>query len=197
MRRAQLGAAIDVLRPMTRRLGVVATTRVLGHVIGARLRGEPFAHLAPPADDRERKTRAQATDVILLDRAVSAVTGDPHLALSISRDAVFAGGQRFLSAMIPALPRHGLGQFATELAGRFFNAEGETATDADGESFSFTVRRCLFVELLAAANASHLAPLFCAVDEVYFARPDQPLKLTRTKTLATGGDCCDFRFERA
>jgi hypothetical protein len=196
MRRAQLGAFADILRAMIRELGLVSTTRVMRHVIGARLRREPFAHLGPATDDRERKTRAQAADLVLLDRALREVTGDDALALALCRDAVVAGGLRFLSAMIPPLPATGLGTFATELAGRFFNAEGDARADADDQSFDFTVRRCLFVELLGAVDASHLAPLFCSVDEVYFARDDQPLRLTRTKTLATGGDCCDFHFER-
>lgn len=191
VRAAELAAGRAVINALRRELGITDTLRVIARIIRDRLRGRPFGHLGPPVDERDRLSRAQAAELILLDRALRRVrNGD--VALRIARAAVIAGGGRFLSLMIPRLPS---GDAAGALADRFFNAEGETAAEAD-RAFTFTVHRCRFVELLAAAEASHLAPLFCEVDAVHFARADVPVRLTRTKTLATGGDCCDFRFDR-
>lgn len=77
----------------------------------------------------------------------------------------------------------------------FFNAEGESVI---GEDYvEFTVTACRFVELLSRVDAAELGPIFCKVDKVYFAQPEVPVKLKRKSSLATGGACCDFRFERS
>lgn len=195
MRNAELASIRPLFASLWRELGVLGTARVVGDVVRAKAQREPFAKFGPPVDERDELSRKQCGDVILIDRAVSRVAGG-DVALRIAREAVTAGGIRFLDDMIPPLPTSGLGEFAKQVASRFFNAEADTRADEDDQAFHMTVTRCRFVELLAAANASHLAPLFCEVDSVYFGRAGQPIKLGRTQTLATGGTCCDFRFER-
>jgi len=190
--RAQWSATPAILRALVRELGVAKTARVLGHMVFARARGEPFGVLGPPVDERDRLSRAQARDLVLLDRAAARVA-DPDTALRVARKATLVGGTAFLDRMIPPLPEGRAAEAARQRADRFFNAEGEARSRGD-DAFSFTVTRCRFVELLGAVGSPHLAPLFCEVDAHYFSRSDQPVQLRRTKTLATGGDACDFEF---
>lgn len=175
-------------------LGAWKSTRVLARVLWSKLCGAPFAGLGEPEDERDRLSRRQCGDVVLLYRAISAVSGDEELALSICSDAVVAGGLPFLDAMIPPLPETKLGAFAREVAGRFFNAEGDAEADDARRTFSLTVRRCRFVDLLTAVGEPQLMPLFCAVDDAFFGEGHRPVRLERTQTLASGGPCCDFRF---
>lgn len=184
-------AAEQVRSWLRETLGLWGTTRVFARMLWYKLRGYPFGRLPAPVDERERLSRLQCGDIVLLDRAVRGVAG-AGAGLEVSRRAVLAGGAPFLDAMIPPLPDGGLGAFAQTVAARFFNAEGEAAADESARTFSFTVTRCRFVELLHAVDAAHLAPLFCEVDDAYFETGK--IALERTSTLAGGGACCDFRF---
>ena len=117
---------------------------------------------------------------------------DDSSAMGVARDAVLEGGVVFLDAMLPKADVDTLKQMGPQLADGFFNAEGVTALE--GEEFRFTVSRCRFVELLDAANAAHLKPLFCEVDNAYFERDQSLITLRRDRTLAAGDAACEFRF---
>ncbi len=196
MKRAERAAVGPLWRALRQELGTLRAARVIGAVLRGKMRSEPFAALGPPQDECDELSRKQCGDAVLIYRTVARLADD-ETALRVVRAAIVAGGVRFLDEMIPPLPSSDLGAFAREIASRFFNAESETGAAEDDQSFEMTVTRCRFVELLAAVDASKLAPLFCEVDSVYFGGGERPIKLGRTKTLATGGDCCDFRFERA
>lgn len=187
--RAERRAARAVVRALVDAVGVAGTARVVARVAFESSRGEPFARLGAPVDERERLSRRQAAPLVLLARAVERQR-DRTTAVAVARTAAIAGGQRFLSLMIP--PEPSIASAAAAVA-RFFNAEGDTAFE-DDTTLAFTVTRCRFVELLAAIGESHLAPIFCEVDAHYFADRTQPIRLGRTTTLATGGPTCDFRF---
>ena len=165
---------------------------MLAGVAMAKLRGEPFGALGPPRDERDRLSRRQSADLVLLDRAVRRVADD-EVALSIARAAVRAGAVPFLDAMLPPMGGDALRELAPSLADSFFNAEGEGRLTDDG-GFAFDVSRCRFVELLTHADARHLAPLFCEADELFFDGKRRPIQLHRTRTIANGGASCDFRF---
>ncbi|MCA9679023.1 MAG: L-2-amino-thiazoline-4-carboxylic acid hydrolase, partial [Myxococcales bacterium] len=120
--------------------------------------------------------------------ALRAATDDAT-ALALCRVAVHAGGVAFLDAMLPATD---LAARAAEVAGWFFNATG-TVSQVDDE-LRFDVTACDFARLLPRLGAGHLAPLFCEVDRIYFDEPRRGVLLRRSRTLATGGDGCDFRF---
>jgi hypothetical protein len=66
----------------------------------------------------------------------------------------------------------------------------------DGESFDygFDIIECGIVKFLRAQDADDLAPYACDLD--YVAAEMFGYRLQRTKTLAWGCDCCDFRFSR-
>ena len=141
----------------------------------------------------DRRSRRQCTSLVLLDRALRRRIG-ADASFALAREAVRAGALPFLEAMIPRVSADELGELAQALVERFFNADGEAAVDPSGEAFTYTVRRCRFVELLAAADASHLAPLFCEADNLFFDGGRRGVRLERSETLASGGRRCDFRF---
>lgn len=194
IRRSKLAAGRAVVRMLVGQLGLARSAAVLARLAWWRVRGEPWSQLGPIEDERDRLSRAQAGDLVLLDRAMRAI-GEGEAAMRICGEAVSVGGVRFLGDMLGTLPTTNLGEFAQRMASRFFNAEGETRILDGDTAFELTVTRCRFVDLLAAVDASHLAPLFCAADSAYFDDASRPIQLRRTQTLATGGDCCDFHFE--
>ncbi len=66
----------------------------------------------------------------------------------------------------------------------------------DGVTFDYGVDylECASCKFLARQGAPELAPYLCTVDTIYSELFGWGLM--RTKTLAEGGDCCDFRFKR-
>jgi len=195
--RAEREAAHFVGRSLRRRLGTAGMLRVLASVAWARMQGEPWKPLgpAPTGDERDRISRRQIGDVVLLDRAVTALAG-ADVAREIAREAILAGALPFLDALIPSLPAVRLAEAAEALTRCFFNAEGRTLQAGD-DSFRFEVSRCRFVELLGRVGAAHLAPLFCEADRAFFDSRSRPIRLTRTRTLADGAASCDFQFTLA
>jgi len=192
IRHAERIAARALLRRMRSELGFAQTAGVLARVAWWKAKGYPFIDLGPPKDERDRLSRRQCADLILLDRALRSVAGR-DVAMSLVREAVLAGAPPFLEAMIPDLTPLGLADEASGLAERFFNAEGESRL-VDDHHFRFEVRRCRFVELLAHARATHLGPLFCEADLSFFDGAHRPITLSRTRTLISGGPSCDFHF---
>lgn len=197
MRAIRIGervAARTVWQQLRLRLGGWSAIGVLLGVAWQKLRGAPFRELGPPRDRRDRLSRRQCGDLILLDRVVRR-TSDAETAMAVARAAVLAGAVPFLDAMLPDAGLDELAQLGPTIVEGFFNAEGEASVE--GDDFCFEVRTCRFVELLGAADARHLAPLFCEADNIYFDGKRKLITLRRTQTLAKGGDHCDFRFSRS
>jgi predicted ArsR family transcriptional regulator len=190
--RAEREAAHSVGTLLRRRLGTTGMLRVLGAVAWGRVQGEPWRSLGPACDERDRLSRRQIGDLVLLDRAVTALAG-AEVAREIAREAVLAGALPFLDALIPPLSATRLAEAAEALTRCFFNAEGSTAQTGH-DTFRFEVARCRFVELLGRVGAAHLAPLFCEADRAFFDSGARPLALRRSRTLADGAPTCDFHF---
>ena len=165
---------------------------VLWRVAIAKMRGEPFAALGPAVDERDRLSRRQVGDLVLLDRAIRSKHSDEK-ALAVCRSLTLAGGVIFLDAIVPHVAPDKLGEMAGKLIDEFFNAEGR-ATMVDAETLRFDVTRCRFVDLLSQVDALHLVKLFCEVDSGFFDGKRRPVLLHRTQTLATGGTHCNFTF---
>ncbi len=68
--------------------------------------------------------------------------------------------------------------------------------EGDGVNFDFGVdyHRCATLTFLQEQGAAGLAPYLCACDYLYSEMLGWGL--SRTTTLAEGGDVCDFRFKR-
>ena len=194
MRASERAGALLALQLLRRRLGALGAARVLGAVAAASLRGEPFP--GRPVDARDRLTRRQAAGPVLVWRALRPRLGDAE-ALALTRELVLAAGVRFLAPLLARLDPAEVRDVAalSPFAGRFFNAEGTLERlEGDPPGVLFTVHRCRFVELLDAADARPLAPLFCEVDAAFFRPAYTPIRLERPSTLAAGGPICDFRF---
>ena len=86
----------------------------------------------------------------------------------------------------------------------FFRAEKEAGLhdyqvveDSD-RAIALNVTYCAFCEIPRLCGIVEACDPSCYSDEVFFPGYLEPLGLrfVRTKTLARGGDCCDFRFEK-
>jgi len=73
----------------------------------------------------------------------------------------------------------------------------EIGEDSD-EAFAFNVKYCAFCEIPRLCGIVEACEPSCYSDEVFYPGYLEPLgmRFVRTKTLARGGDCCDFRFEK-
>jgi len=66
----------------------------------------------------------------------------------------------------------------------------------DAFDLGFNVTSCAYWEYFKRMGAPELGRAYCQPD-VYIAERLAPaIEFHRTKTLATGGDCCDFRYRR-
>ena len=86
----------------------------------------------------------------------------------------------------------------------FFRAEKEAGLhdyqvveDSD-RAIALNVTYCAFCEIPRLCGIVEACDPSCYSDEVFFPGYLEPLgvRFVRTKTLARGGDCCDFRFEK-
>lgn len=182
---------------LVRRLGPLVALRVALDA-GVRLaRGQPFGHLAPARDRRERHARAQAGPVFVLYRALVACgVADP---VSVTGELVELGAIRFLRKSIGPIRRSELARMSEperrawvdERARRFPNAVPHF--EAVGpEEVRFRIRACRFVTLSHEAGHPELAPVFCRGDRRYFGSVEPGVELIRPHTLADGGPDCPF-----
>lgn len=65
----------------------------------------------------------------------------------------------------------------------------------DKNTFDVTIRKCLWHTACAENGCPELCRLFCEVDNITYGGL-RKLGFSRTKTLSSGGDCCDFHFFR-
>ena len=61
---------------------------------------------------------------------------------------------------------------------------------------AFDIHRCFYLDMLDAYGAPELAATFCNLDDLLYEDLSPYMRWERTKTLARGDDCCDFRFHR-
>lgn len=86
----------------------------------------------------------------------------------------------------------------------FFEAEKRDGLHAyelveDSEKgIAINVTYCAFCEIPRLLGVVEACDPSCYADEVFFPGYLEPMgvRFARTKTLARGGDCCDFRFEK-
>ena len=75
--------------------------------------------------------------------------------------------------------------------------EYDVIEDSD-KAIAINVTYCAFCEIPRLCGIVEACDPGCYSDEVFFPAYLKPLgiRFVRTKTLARGGDCCDFRFEK-
>ena len=186
------------------RLGPLRALRVLIGCARRLARGEPFAHLPPAHDQRERDSRAQAAPVFVLYRVLEDL-GVPD-ALGLVGEVVELGAIRFLARSIGPIRRDAIAamtdaerqRWVDERARRFPNAV-PTFEAVGPDEVRFRIHDCRFVSLAREAGQPALASVFCRGDARYFGSVERGVVLERPHTLASGGPDCPFtlRFSRA
>ena len=63
---------------------------------------------------------------------------------------------------------------------------------ADSTRVRFDMLECPYHQVCLELDCPELAPVFCATDDVCYGRMHPKLIWNRTKTIARGGDLCDF-----
>ncbi len=201
---SRLGELLDLpnsLRPLVAAKGRLGALSVLAEVIRDKALDPPFAALPAPRDDREKLARSQAEVPLLLYRALRRSMSEAA-ALGLTWQIVERGAWRTLASMLDSLDlstyaRLDLRQrivLVQDLLGRFPNIDA-LVDFAEPTRVGFTVTHCTFAHLMKAVNTPELAPLFCRIDEAYFA--SRNIRLGRTSTIASGGASCPFRLELA
>jgi len=192
--------ALEAVGVLRREIGLPRTLRTLMALEYRHLRGEPWAGLPEAGTEKERISRRQMGQVVILYRLLKEQIG-PSRALEVARKVVKSSAIEFLSHVLPALHRkdyEGLSAEdraakAAELSQRIANAEADVEV-VGLERVDFTVRKCWFVELSRQAEAPELAGLFCAGDEGFFETRQPEIRFTRTLTLAQNQGCCDMKL---
>lgn len=192
--------AIEAVRLLRREIGVRALLPMLVKLEARHLRGEPFHDVGEPVDEKERLSRRQVGQVILLYQLLKEKVGEER-AFEIARKLVKAVAIEFLAHALPTLRRAEYVHLdqaardakAAEIVRPIVNAESDIAV-VGLERVDFTVTKCWFHELTVRAGVPELARMFCAGDEGYFETHQPEIRYTRTTTLAEGGPCCDFKF---
>lgn len=182
-------------------LGRMTTMTVLIDMARRQLVGEPWKGMPPAEDEKERASREQAGQAVLLYRALKRRYGRDH-ALKVTGKIILDGSLIFLQSRVPLIKPDLLRKmdsdqqkdFLVNITDRFFNADAGSMEVTDS-SFRYRITRCRFPELLAKAGHEELAPLFCAGDKVFFENSQPYIKFDRPVTLAENQEPCDFRFE--
>lgn len=59
---------------------------------------------------------------------------------------------------------------------------------------AFNIRRCIYLDILRDHGTPELTAVFCKMDEYLANTFPAHIGFMRTKTLASGADCCDFCY---
>lgn len=197
---AELDGAWRTFGILLPELGIFPLLGLMGEIVLAQSRGEPFAALGTPVDEQDVLSRKQLGPAVLLERALRKRVA-ARRARELTRRVVLESSITFLKLNVPLLrKKHVLGldknarhRFGERLAKKFFNADVNLSFEPD-ESIAFTVHRCRFVELLSAVGELDMASHFCQGDAHFFEQHQPDVRMTRTVELSTGGPHCDFHF---
>ncbi len=195
--RIQVRVGRRAVRRLARTLGLAGFARVALGLARRRLRGEPYRGLPAAANAKERLSRAEARDAILLYRVLRPRLGEPA-ALTLVGEIIYDAALQLFDYLLDPidaealrrLPEDARFDFVTRNLERFPNAEADVL-EAGPARVAFTVTHCHLAALARAAGHPELAPLFCAADGAYFEQT-AGLQFARATTLAEGGPNCPF-----
>ncbi len=82
--------------------------------------------------------------------------------------------------------------------GRNFPPEGWQVEwpDEGPDVVAFDIKRCFYLDVLTEYDAPQLATVYCRLDDIVYEDVSPYVRWERTRTLARGDGCCDFRFRR-
>lgn len=182
------------------RIGWFRLPGVLCSVLWGEIRREPWRALGPPSSDKEKRSRKEMGQAVLLFRALRDRFGQER-AYELIGDVVKEAAVIQISGFIPKkllenwreLEPATRDAMLKEALDRFPNSHSESL-DADRDSFKYVISRCEFHELANALGQPELASVFCAGDGLFFEREVPGAVFERPTTIASGGSCCDFRI---
>ncbi|MFV0362437.1 MAG: L-2-amino-thiazoline-4-carboxylic acid hydrolase [Suipraeoptans sp.] len=64
----------------------------------------------------------------------------------------------------------------------------------DREEIAFDCHRCIYMDITTQLGCPELCTAFCENDDITYGAMAPNVIFVRTKTLADGGECCDFRL---
>lgn len=115
----------------------------------------------------------------------------------VARDVIVAVAREQGAALADATGDTSLLGFATGLAA--WSADGaleSTVRELSDQVFAFDVTRCRYAEMYGALGLGELgATLSCDRDGSLIEGFNPNVTFTRTQTIMSGADSCDFRFE--
>ncbi|MFX0102791.1 MAG: L-2-amino-thiazoline-4-carboxylic acid hydrolase [Candidatus Hodarchaeota archaeon] len=190
-------AAIGALR---KELGFKQTLSVISTFLKMKRRGEPFKGFEPPGNSKDRGSRDQLGDAILVYRALLDRLPREE-AERITREVILAGAMAFLRGTVPVLRREEIlsktkeeqEALLTSIIEKFPNPDWEIVETTE-TSFFYRITRCRFPEMLEKLGHPELSNAFCAADELYFNEYQSDIDLERTTMIGAGDKCCDFLF---
>ena len=190
------GAAI-----LYRRLGLSDFLKVTTSLLREQLRGEPWKMMPPPADEKEKITRAEIRDAVILYRILKKLKGK-EAALQIIGEIVNKAAILLFDYLLDpinledlvALEPEEQYNFITRNLNRFPNAV-TTIEAVSPEKVQFTVTRCHMAEICSTIGLEELAPLFCSADKDYF-ESSVGVNFRRENTIAEKAETCDFMLYR-
>lgn len=196
---AELSGAKTAFSILWPKLGFSALPMLVS-IVRAEARGEPFAALGPPHDEKEALSRAQLASAVLLYKALKERMEEPE-AFALTREVVAQASVDFLRLSIPVFEKKKMFalnparqlSLSREMAQKFFNADIRVTVEGQ-KAVKFTISRCRFVELCAKVGEPKLAQAFCIGDALFFKDHQPDLAFSRPQELSTGGTCCDFQF---
>ena len=82
-----------------------------------------------------------------------------------------------------------------EVAGSEKNGYKSRFLGVNGNHAGMDVLSCPIVDALAEIGMPEVAPVMCAIDMIY-STGYRGIQFKRTKSVAEGDDCCDYRYTR-
>lgn len=112
----------------------------------------------------------------------------------IAQDAVESGST--LAQKFSGNSLHELRRVVEEVWAKDDTMEIENI-NMEGDSLNFDVTHCGYAEMYKRLGIAELGVLLsCNRDFVFMEGFNPEIKLTRTKTIMEGADCCDFRYTK-
>lgn len=136
-------------------------------------------------------------------RAIEKATGNTEYARKLITDSYAAYCQKPAKMIRAILKLPGLYRkfpmFFYKVSRKSYSEEAGFAYrlyPCDHKQMRFDIIKCPYVEVTQKYDCPELAVSFCASDDVCYGNMHPKLIWGRTKTIAHGADCCDFKLTR-
>lgn len=186
------GAAI-----LINNLRMLSFFRLAPSLAAERLQGEPWKGMPPPRDEKEKITRLEIRDAVIIYRILKREHSEAK-ALEVISEVVKKAAILLFDYLLDPINLEELSSLESEERQRFVQRNLErfpnavTVLDAvTPEKVAFTVTCCHMAELCHKLKIPELAPVFCAADKSYFEE-NVGVNFRRDKTIASGDKICDF-----